>query len=73
MRRFIGDPLADRCVIAVSRVGAAGRGIRITDDPDRELRYKSDDEALEFGDCDGEPWRRRQVIRENRSRGGAAS
>jgi hypothetical protein len=48
VRRFVNDILDDRSVIAVSRIGAAIRDVWVTDNPVSELKYKPDDERIEF-------------------------
>ena len=54
--RFVGDLLGDRSVIAVSRVGGVIRDAWVTDDPTSELRYKPEEEEIEFRYWSGRPW-----------------
>ncbi len=54
--RFVEDLLNDRSVIAVSRVGGKVQDVWITDDPVSELRYKPEEEAIEFRYWSGRPW-----------------
>jgi hypothetical protein len=55
VRDFINDVLEDRAVIAVSRIGNAICDVWITDDPTYELRYKPDEETIEFRYWSGNP------------------
>lgn len=55
--RFVGDLLADRSVIAVTRVGGEVRDVRITDAPVSELRDKTEEEEIELRYWSGRPWR----------------
>jgi hypothetical protein len=48
VRRFVNDILDDRAVIAVSRIGAAIHDVWVTEIPASELKYKPDDETIEF-------------------------
>jgi hypothetical protein len=54
--RFVDDLLADRSVIAVSRVGGIIQDVWITDDPTSELRYKPEGEEIEFRYWSGRRW-----------------
>jgi hypothetical protein len=57
VNQFVGDLLSDRCIIAVSRLGGRIRDVWITADPQSDLRYKSDDEVLEFRYWSGGQWK----------------
>ncbi len=46
--RFVQDLLKDCSVIAVSRVGGIIQYVSVTDDPASELRYKPEEEEIEF-------------------------
>jgi hypothetical protein len=48
IQRFIDDVLEERAIMAVSRVDGMAGDVCITDDPAGALRYKSEDEAIEF-------------------------
>ena len=56
IERFVADLITDRSVIAVSRVGGVIQDVWITDDPASELRYKPEDEEIEFRYWHGQPW-----------------
>lgn len=53
--RFVKDLLTDRSVIAVSRVGEIIQDVWVTDDPVSDLRYKREDEEIEFRYWSGRP------------------
>jgi hypothetical protein len=55
--RFVRDLLSDRSVIVVSRTGGTIRDVWISADPRSDLRYKSDDEVLEFRYWSGRQWK----------------
>jgi hypothetical protein len=57
VNRFVSDLLNDRCIIVVSRIGGTIRDVWITADPQSDLRYKSDDEVLEFRYWSGGQWK----------------
>ena len=57
---FVSDLLSDRCIVAVSRIGGTIRDVWITADPQSDLRYKSDDESLEFRYWSGAQWKSAQ-------------
>jgi hypothetical protein len=57
VRRFVRDLLSDRSIIVVSRVSGTIRDVWITADPQSDLRYKSDDEVLEFRYWSGRQWK----------------
>jgi len=57
VNRFVSDLLNDRCIIVVSRIGRTIRDVWITADPQSDLRYKSDDEVLEFRYWSGGQWK----------------
>jgi hypothetical protein len=48
IRRFIDVVLGDRSVIAVCRVGGEVRDAWVSDDPASDLRFRSEDETIEF-------------------------
>ena len=50
---FVDDVLANRVVIVVQRICGQVRDIWVTSDIDGELRYKAQDETLEFRYWDG--------------------
>lgn len=54
--RFVSDLLSDRRIIVVSRTGGTIRDVWISADPRSDLRYKSDDEFLEFRYWSGTRW-----------------
>jgi hypothetical protein len=54
--RFVEDLINDRTVIAVSRVGGVIRDAWVTDDPISELRYKPEEEDIEFRYWSGRRW-----------------
>ena len=54
--RFVRDLLEDHCIIVVSRTGGTIRDVWITADPTADLRYKLDDEVLEFRYWSGRQW-----------------
>jgi hypothetical protein len=54
--RFVEDLLKDRAIIAVSRVGGVIREVSVTDDPASELRYKPEEEDIEFRYWSGHAW-----------------
>ncbi len=54
--RFVEDLLGDRSVIAVSRVRGVIQDVSITDDPASELRYKPEEEEIEFRHWSGRAW-----------------
>jgi hypothetical protein len=56
VNRFVSDLLRDHCIIAVSRIGGTIGDVWITADPQSDLRYKSDDEVLEFRYWSGRRW-----------------
>jgi hypothetical protein len=56
VNRFVRDLLCDHCIIAVSRIGGTIREVWISADPRSDLRYKSDDEVLEFRYWSGGQW-----------------
>lgn len=53
--RFVDDLLHNRSVIAVHRQGGMISDVCITDDPHADLRYKLDNESIEFRHWDGSP------------------
>ena len=53
--RFINDLLGNRIVIAVSRREGIVVDIWATDDPEGDLRYKSENESIEYRHWDGSP------------------
>jgi hypothetical protein len=57
VNRFVSDLLNDRFIIVVSRIGGTIRDVWITADPQSELRYKSDNEVLEFRYWSGRQWK----------------
>jgi hypothetical protein len=57
VNKFVRDLLSDRSILAVSRIGGTIRDVWITADPQSDLRYKSDDEVLEFRYWSGEQWK----------------
>ena len=57
VNRFVRYLLSDRCIVAVSRIGGTIRDVWITADPQSDLRYKSEDEVLEFRYWSGRPWK----------------
>ena len=57
VRRFVRDLLSDRSILAVLRIGGTIRDVWITADPQSDLRYKSDDEVLEFRYWSGGQWK----------------
>src|SRR5215216_3920755 len=57
VKRFVGDLLSDRSIIVVLRIGGTIRDVWITADPQSDLRYKSDDEVLEFRYWSGGQWK----------------
>ena len=57
VNRFVRDLLSDRSILVVSRIGGTIRDVWITADPQSDLRYKSDDEVLEFRYWSGERWK----------------
>jgi hypothetical protein len=57
VNRFVSDLLSDRCIIVVSRIGGRIRDVWITADPQSDLRYKPDDELLEFRLWSGAQWK----------------
>lgn len=54
--RFVEGLLKDRMVIALTRVGGVIQDVWITDDPVSELRYKPEEEEIEFRYWSGRPW-----------------
>ena len=57
VNRFVRDLLSDRSILVVSRIGGTIRDVWITADPQSDLRYKSDDEVLEFRYWSGGQWK----------------
>ncbi len=57
VNRFVRDLLSDRSILVVSRIGDTIRDVWITADPQSDLRYKSDDEVLEFRYWSGGQWK----------------
>ena len=57
VKRFVNDLLSDHCIIVVSRTGGTICDVWITADPLSDLRYKSDDEVLEFRYWSGRQWK----------------
>lgn len=53
---FVEDLLEDRAVIAVSRIGGVIQDVSVTDDPASELRYKADEEEIDFRYWSGSAW-----------------
>lgn len=54
--RFVEDLLNDRSVVALSLVGGKVQDVWITDDPVSDLRYKPEEESIEFRYWSGHPW-----------------
>jgi hypothetical protein len=50
---WIADLLAGHLVVAVSRVGGTVRDVWVTDDLAQDLRWRDDDEEIEFRLWDG--------------------
>ncbi len=66
IRQFVNDLLNNRQIIAVVKKGNKIAQVRITEDPIAELKYRQDDEVLEFRYWNGqklkfEKCRRRQA------------
>jgi hypothetical protein len=57
VNRFVRDLLSDRSILVVSRIGGTIHDVWITADPQSDLRYKSDDEVLEFRYWSGGQWK----------------
>jgi hypothetical protein len=57
VNRYVRDLLSDRSILAVSRIGGTISDVWITADPQSDLRYKSDDEVLEFRYWSGRQWK----------------
>ena len=57
VNQFVSDLLRDQCIIGVSRIGGTVRDVWISADPESDLRYKSDDEVLEFRYWSGGQWK----------------
>ncbi len=57
INRFVSDLLSDYCIIVVSRIGGTIRDVWITANPQSDLRYKDDDEVLEFRYWSGGQWK----------------
>jgi len=53
---FVEDLLNDRSIIAVSRIGGVIQDVWITGEPLSELRYKAEDEDIEFRYWSGRAW-----------------
>jgi hypothetical protein len=54
--RFVEELLNDRMVIALTRVGGVVQDVSITYDPVVELRYKPEEEDIEFRYWSGRRW-----------------
>lgn len=57
VERFLQSVLENKEVIVISRKGSEILDVWITDDPQRELRHDSEDEAIECRFWDGTAWR----------------
>lgn len=53
---FVEDLLNDRTIIVVSRIGGTIQDVWVTDDPVSELRYKMENEDIEFRYWSGRHW-----------------
>ena len=53
VQQFITELVTNRAVIAVSRIGGEIRDVWVTADVATELKYKGDQESLEFRSWDG--------------------
>jgi len=54
--RFVEELLNDRMVVALTRIGGVIQDVWVTDDPASELRYKPEEEDIEFRYWSGCPW-----------------